>query len=331
MSGVISSTAPDSGAQTFRFSTDTISPRDRVAVWHDVLHRRFMQLETQLLSDDMVYRNVGVRFASLGIIAAESSAIRIARTRSTLSDGNDWVRIVMLRPGSGAATITQGKREFTLGPGQAYVVSNADPHTMVYPRYMRILALVLNRAVLRPLLRDVDSMLLRPIPQNVEALGLLAAYSGMLVRQPPDTADVSHLSVDHVFDLAALAVGATRDAAHVAETRGLRAARLNAIKSDALKNLASPHLSIDDVAVRLRISPRYIQLLFQDEDTTFSEFVLRQRLRRAWRMLTNPNLADRSITSVAFDCGFGDSSYFNRTFRRQYGCTPSDARTSMSI
>jgi AraC-like DNA-binding protein len=29
---------------------------------------------------------------------------------------------------------------------------------------------------------------------------------------------------------------------------------------------------------------------------------------------------------VAYEAGFGDLSYFNRTFRRRYGATPSDVR-----
>jgi AraC-like DNA-binding protein len=66
----------------------------------------------------------------------------------------------------------------------------------------------------------------------------------------------------------------------------------------------------------------------RDEDMTFSEFVIRQRLARAWRILVDPRFVDRSVTSVAFDCGFGDLSYFNRTFRRQFGCTPSDRAPS---
>jgi transcriptional regulator GlxA family with amidase domain len=57
-----------------------------------------------------------------------------------------------------------------------------------------------------------------------------------------------------------------------------------------------------------------------------SEFVLGQRLIRAHRMLTDSRFAARSITSVAFDAGFGDVSYFNRSFRRRYGATPSDIR-----
>ena len=54
--------------------------------------------------------------------------------------------------------------------------------------------------------------------------------------------------------------------------------------------------------------------------------MLGERLARAHRMLINPNLPDRGIASVAFDAGFGDLSYFTRSFRRAYGARPSEVR-----
>ena len=40
-------------------------------------------------------------------------------------------------------------------------------------------------------------------------------------------------------------------------------------------------------------------------------------------MLRDPRYAATSISDIAFACGFGDLSYFNRAFRRRYGATPS--------
>jgi len=45
-----------------------------------------------------------------------------------------------------------------------------------------------------------------------------------------------------------------------------------------------------------------------------------------YRRLRDPRLAGRTVSSIAHDAGFGDLSYFNRTFRRRYGVTPSGAR-----
>jgi AraC-like DNA-binding protein len=132
--------------------------------------------------------------------------------------------------------------------------------------------------------------------------------------------------VTHLYDLAALAIGATRDAAAVAGGRGVPAARLRAIKADIADNLTNRRLSIDSVATRHGVTPRYVRMLFESDATTFSEFVVVQRLNRAHRMLIDPRFSDRTVSSVAFEAGFGDLSYFNRTFRRRYGASPSDVR-----
>ena len=98
------------------------------------------------------------------------------------------------------------------------------------------------------------------------------------------------------------------------------------MKADVLANLGSERLLVAHVAARQGLSPRHLHRLFEMEETTFSEFVLNARLAHARRMLADPRLAARTITAVALAAGFGDLSYFNRTFRRRYGATPSEVR-----
>jgi AraC-like DNA-binding protein len=99
--------------------------------------------------------------------------------------------------------------------------------------------------------------------------------------------------------------------------------------ADISAHLGERDLSIAEIARCHRITPRYVHELFENEGLTFSPFVLGQRLSRARRRLTDPCLADRSISSVAFDAGwFNDLSYFNRAFRRHYAATPTDIRQS---
>jgi len=45
-------------------------------------------------------------------------------------------------------------------------------------------------------------------------------------------------------------------------------------------------------------------------------------------MIANPRLAHMAISAIAYEVGFNDLSYFNRTFRRRYDATPSDVRTA---
>jgi AraC-like DNA-binding protein len=134
------------------------------------------------------------------------------------------------------------------------------------------------------------------------------------------------LLVTQLCDLVAVTMGATRDAAAVAEGRGIRAARLRAIKADIEAHLALGDVSAASVARRQKVSDSYIRKLFEGEQTSFSEFVLGRRLLRVHRLLMDPRRVKQSIASLAFEAGFGDLSYFNRAFKRCYGATPSEIR-----
>src|SRR5262249_35261014 len=81
-----------------------------------------------------------------------------------------------------------------------------------------------------------------------------------------------------------------------------------------------------DLAVRHRCTERSIQRMFEQEGTTFTQYLRTQRLARAHELLGDPRLRTEKISALPLDCGFGDPSYFNRAFRRRYGVAPSDVR-----
>jgi len=189
-----------------------------------------------------------------------------------------------------------------------------------------------SRRRLEPsLVPDIDAMIPPNIPAESPASRMLRLYLGILRDQAAlATAELRHLATRHVRELLAVAFDTARGTADIATDRSVAAARRRAIKADISDKLENGALSIADVSARHGVTPRYVQMLFEDEGITFTQFVLTQRLERAYRMLTDPGLAARSITSVAFDAGFGDLSYFNRTFRRRFGDTPSGVRSTIA-
>jgi AraC-like DNA-binding protein len=301
-------------------------------MWREMLRRHIVALESefkdQFPGKPLLTNNVGMALPGLGIVTYNAPQSTVRRTRRLLADGNDNLRLLILRRSTTAATATQFGREITVDSGNAVVLLNSEPNSISFPSGRpRVFALNLRQQGLRPLLRDFDTVLARPIPKQLEALRLLSNYVEGLIREPAlSSTDVARLVVAQIYDLAALTMGATRDAAEIAKGRGLRVARLRAIKSDIAERLAAPKLSVESVAMRQRVSPRYVQMLFEQEGTTFSQYVIGQRLVRTHRMLTDPRFADWSITSLALGAGFGDLSYFNRAFRRCYGGTPSEIR-----
>jgi AraC-like DNA-binding protein len=129
-----------------------------------------------------------------------------------------------------------------------------------------------------------------------------------------------------VHDLVALVLGATREAANIAQGRGVQAARLTAAKAHIADACSNAALSIGTVAGHIGVTPRYLQSLFGTDGSTFSNYVRCQRLARAHRMLTNPTFESRPVSAIAYAAGFADLSYFNRCFRQRYSATPGDIR-----
>ena len=227
----------------------------------------------------------------------------------------------------GPLGFTRGAQELVLSDGDAVLVSLADVYRFAHRPPGGLLALRVPRSQIAPLVAGVDDLCYRRIPDTVPALKLLCDYlsvadSDRLSACP----QVQQLFSKHVYDLMALTIGATQDAAELATGRGLRAARLHAIRQDIAGNIDQPGLSVKALAARHGLTQRCVQRLFEMEGTTFTDYVLSQRLARAHRMLTDAGRDSSKISVIALDCGFGDISHFNHVFRRRYGLAPSDVR-----
>lgn len=269
------------------------------------------------------------KFPEVGLLSGTVQGVRHEHARRDSGDGDDDFSFHINL--SGLSFVDGTGTETTLRDGDAMLLSYAVARTISRPGLVDHRVVRLPRAALSPLVRNIDDFVLRPIPRGTGMLNVLKNYVDVLSADPVlEIPDMRRLAAVHLCDLIAVTLGATRDAAAVAEGRGIRAARLSAIKHDIEVHLASEDLSLDAVARRHKISDSYIRKLFEGEGTSFSQFVLVRRLVRAHRMLVDRRWSDHSIARIAFESGFGDLSYFNRTFKRFYRLTPSEARGKTS-
>jgi len=298
--------------------------RDRLTGLREILGRKMSRLEfeplTQSFHAEVTLRAVG----SIGLASIDHSLMRVSRTRELLADGED--ALVFSIP-SGGGFASQCGREVTLEPGDAVLGSNADVGAFTCSSHDgKSLLIRLSRRELLPLVADFDAALMAHVRRSAASLQLLMRYVEIFADIPMMPQELQQTAIRHVYDLAAMTLGATRDAGEIARGRGVRAARLHAAKAFILHNLGRTDLMASAVAAHLGVTPRYVHMLFQNEKESFSEFLLRERLMRAHRVLIDERLANRPINVIAFDAGFSDLSYFNRTFRRRFGMTPSEAR-----
>lgn len=87
-------------------------------------------------------------------------------------------------------------------------------------------------------------------------------------------------------------------------------------------------VSLREVATRVNLSPCHFCSVFKKQTgVTFTEYRNRQRLSRAEELLRDQ---ERRVSDVAFEAGFESIPYFNRAFRRRFGCSPSQYRRRLT-
>ncbi|HEY7663356.1 MAG TPA: helix-turn-helix domain-containing protein [Xanthobacteraceae bacterium] len=314
---------PQTAAPIFRFSTDAFPKRERVTAWREIFGRTVVNLDIEPLSPDGFHADAAVcQLPGLGVLYAASAAVHLTHSRDLILDDD---LSFMAAPTCPYEAFQHGRNP-VLGAGDGVLMNNAEVGSMRLASASRFTTFRVPVAAIASLVPDIGAAVARPIPAGNVALRLLVGYlASALDTEALMTPELQQLAVTHVYDLLALVLGATRDTVAIAAGRGVRAARLRAAKAFILRHLGRHDLSAATVAAHLGVTPRYVHMLFATEDASLSEFILAQRLAFAHQRLTDPRLA-RAISAIAFDAGFGDLSHFNRTFRRRFGCTPSELR-----
>ncbi|MBV8701116.1 AraC family transcriptional regulator [Bradyrhizobium sp.] len=309
-------------------STDSFPEKQRLAMWREIYGRNITNVDIETIGDEPFHASVTFQgLPGLGIVSGSRSAAHYHITRQHLPRAGDQVGLSMLL--SGASTTQQLGREIVGRPGSGVLISGTDPSANTMRSLGSFVTLVLPRPALAELVPNLGDAYARQIPAENGALRLLLRYIETLHRDDAlEMPGLAQASANHIIDIAALAIGAKPDVAHEAHERGVAAARLQAIKADITDQLGNPDLSAGMMAIRHGVTPRYVHKLFEREGTTFSAFVLAHRLARALQMLKDAHFAVLTVSAIALECGFNDLSYFNRTFRRAYGATPSDVRAA---
>jgi AraC-like DNA-binding protein len=88
------------------------------------------------------------------------------------------------------------------------------------------------------------------------------------------------------------------------------------------ENLRDPELSPGLIASRLKVSSRYLRMIFAAGNETASAYVLRRRLEECARQMADPASAHLTITDIAFGWGFNSAPHFARSFRERFGQAP---------
>ncbi len=99
---------------------------------------------------------------------------------------------------------------------------------------------------------------------------------------------------------------------------------------DSVQPYLDCNLKINDIATSLEIPAHHLsQVMSQEMQTSFNDFVNNYRVKEVKRKLQNPKNRHYKLLSIAYDSGFNNKTSFNRAFKRTTGITPSEYLKSL--
>jgi AraC-like DNA-binding protein len=326
--------ATTEGPKRFVFSSADLpthlDDEARFRLWRDVFASRYGSADIVRLPDKpFAARSEIVQFGAVGLVRSETTARRFRRTSRQAADGSG-AYLIAFNAGTSPTAVNQHGKEAIYAPDQVWLCSTASAIDTQSETGSKWIGVSIPAAKLAQYVPGVDDLVTDVLDGTQPAIRHLRRYVELLlaVDEPGDDAPLNRHVDTTLLGLVALSLGANGDVAEIAGTRGLRAARIQAIVAGIRSGYADPAFSVRGLALKVGLAPRSVQNLLSETGTSFTERVLELRLQKARAMLASPRLDKMRIGDIAYACGFNEVSYFNRSFRRRFGCSPRELRAS---
>ncbi len=252
----------------------------------------------------------------------ELGAARIERVRGLgrLYEGADAeCRLLFQTAGAAALTSDREAEAFDLEAGhwviQPFSMLNiergpgCEQYAVAFPAGM----------LSRTLMAHLQGVAVAPLPIGGAAQLCLELGRSCLSQNEPVSAAVAETLGESLIELAKLAI---IEQSGVKRGETMRETARARIQGFIHRNLSDPDLTIDRIAKRMQCTKRYLHKVFSKEGETLNQYIWAKRLDLCRARLSRPDLSDKSITEIAFSCGFSNAAHFSRSFRARFGEAP---------
>lgn len=309
------------------FSTSSYPKAERLEASRDI-YAALANIDISVPRDKVPEIETRIRLLpGISIALIKSSPLIVNRRSRQIQDGNDDFAL-LLNPAGHAPWRSEldGVGEVECNPGAGCFSFNDRPGSIEFHgnrTYM--LNICFSRALLGPLVNDIENASQSPHLTR-ETFSYLARCATDLVREPGTKDSDIIAETNQLLDLAALSVGVPRDIEITARHRGLKQARLRAVKADLRITALNGDISLTWLAKRHGVSPGYIRAMFEQEGQSLTDYILGLRLERVYQYLRSTAYDHKKVADIVYDAGFNNPSWFYRAFKRRFGMTPGDVR-----
>lgn len=329
----IAADLPQTSADLRRVSTEDVRTRNKVSFWTDLVRHQFMPADIRSLAEPAQFHGKIQmrRIAAINLAQVSSTAQQVSRTPQLIAEADsEYLLVNIQRMGTGG--VQQDGRLATLKPGDLAIYSSTRRYDLLFDAPFLQTVLMLPANLLRQQVPGLDALTATTLDGQNTAVQLLTSlvdnyFHADFGALPP--AAIAHAADAITALLAATAAAFLPTAALSASTLSLF--HLTRIKQYATENIHDPALSVSTVSEALHISPAHIHRLFEGEPQTFSAWLWSCRLLGCKHVLESGAQTHRTISEIALQYGFSDSTHFSRVFRKKFGFTPRECRNQRGL
>ena len=96
---------------------------------------------------------------------------------------------------------------------------------------------------------------------------------------------------------------------------------------ESIKNNLTEDLSLERLSAEAKFTPTYFHRLFKaSTGKPLRDYIEEQRIKKAVNLLIS---TDKTLTEIAYDCGFSSQSYFSYAFKRKMKIPPREYAKSL--
>jgi AraC-like DNA-binding protein len=298
----------------------------QVRDWRLTMAKEICGLNIEPLKDGRI--DIQARVGGLGDLVYagwKSTPLLSSRDHETIRDGNDGFSLTFSQ--GRAHYFTQYEEETYSEKWQTRILRLSEPCSWGGAEQIEAVSIVIPVKILEDRIPNVADIIKRPVSLNEGAGRLLSDYNDLIGKHLDQSEDaMKRAMATHFIDLLVLALTPSSDAKELVRSGGLKSLRRAAILRHIQERLADPNLNLRDAAEKLGLSSRYVQLLLEENGTSFSKIVRAERIACASARLSDPRYDHMRVIDIAFATGFSDLSTFNRAFRNETGDTPANVR-----
>ena len=307
--------------QIEHFATNEVTQLERLDFWNRIASETFCGLSIDSERENFDAEMWRWTMGDITMIRPRSPNAIVQRNARIARTGGD--RVMLHFQHAGSCLHSQANKIYHLRAGDAILTDSNEDYRVELSSDNVMLVVEMPRAAVAERMPDLEEVLSHKIGGETPTSRLLHDFVLSLWRQ----GDQSHAEparvkgiTDVFYNLLTMAM-ADRNVS--VENDALLINRLTAIIK---ARICDPDFRPSDLAAELGVSIRTVQNAFATIGETPSAYILNKRLAHAAdRLVAAPHL---SITSIAYESGFNDCSYFTRCFKQKYGAAPTAYRAA---